>query len=337
MASKVWVCDDAGSTRYPVFTRGNVGEVFSVVASPLTWSAYGPHSWELGWRDAFYEMGVFTPDEFKPEGECEIVGCFGGYVYLNMSVTRVMAVRIPGLTIEAIDKSLFGDYPRRAAVPGGSARSECRANGGGQRLAHVVVQCRPKASDRSGPGPHRCADRAAAGFTRYVRRAVAGATSVTSERENRHVFKRHVLNTYGCNVLVSIIAQICQAAGAGELASQVTAAVGDVDSARQSFELWGLSRQVKSSPALAAAFDQGVDRLLERLRASGDPAARRLPRSNGMDSSTAGALSVRASGNSARRPTAPTPRSRCACSTALRRAPDSSAPSARAATLSARA
>ena len=55
-------------------------------------------------------MGVFTPEDFRPAGECEICGCFGGYVYINMSVTRVMAVRIPGLTVEGIDKSLFGDY-----------------------------------------------------------------------------------------------------------------------------------------------------------------------------------------------------------------------------------
>jgi pyruvate,water dikinase len=49
-----------------------------------------------------------------------------------------------------------------------------------------------------------------------------------------------------------------------------------VDSAVQSFELWELSRQVKSSPAVTAEFDQGVDGLLDRLRASGDPGAKRF-------------------------------------------------------------
>ena len=44
----------------------------------------------------------------------------------------------------------------------------------------------------------------------------------------------------------------------------------------QSFELWELSRHVQSSPVLAAAFDQGVDGLLDRLRASADPAAKRF-------------------------------------------------------------
>jgi pyruvate,water dikinase len=77
-------------------------------------------------------------------------------------------------------------------------------------------------------------------------------------------------------VLTSVIAQICQAAGASDLASKVTAAIGDVDSATHSFELWELSRQVKSSPVVSAAFDQGVEGLLDRLRASGDPAAKRF-------------------------------------------------------------
>ena len=111
MVDKVWVCDDEGSERFPVFTRGNVGETFVEAVSPLTWSAYGPHAWDAGWRDAFCGIGLFTPDEFKPPGQPEIVCCFGGYVYINMSVTRVLAVRIPGMTVEAIDRTLFGDYP----------------------------------------------------------------------------------------------------------------------------------------------------------------------------------------------------------------------------------
>jgi len=28
---------------------------------------------------------VFTPDEFKPPGMCEVIGCSGGCVYLNVS------------------------------------------------------------------------------------------------------------------------------------------------------------------------------------------------------------------------------------------------------------
>lgn len=272
MVSKIWVCDDEASERYQVFTRGNVGEVFSEVVSPLTWSAYGPYSWELGWRDALCEMGVFTPDEFKPEGQCEVVGCFGGYVYINMSVTRVLAVRVPGLTTEAIDKSFFGDYPD---VPPYRADPRDR---NAERSAQAGVWLMSLFS--ADPKPVTDQDRVRVDGLIAQRPDFATQSDLqlldrfrSLRAPNRQIFKRHLLNTYGCNVLTSVIAQICQAVGAGDHAAKITAAIGDVDSARQSFELWQLSRKVKSSPMLAANFGEGIDGLLDRLRASSDSAA----------------------------------------------------------------
>jgi pyruvate,water dikinase len=275
MAEKVWVCDDEPSARYPVWTRGNVGEVFIEAVSPLTWSTYGRRAWEPGWRDAFCEMGAFAPEDFRPAGECEICGCFGGYVYINMSVTRVWGIRIPGLTVEAVDKSLFGDYPD---VP--PYRPDPR-DANPARTAAVSTWLQSLFT--TDPKPVTDEDRTRldaviakrpqlaalpdAGLLEYFRSLTA---------EGRRQFKRHVLNTYGANVLTSVIAQTSQAVGASELAAKVAAAVGDVDSASQSFELWELSRQARSSPVVYTAFDQGVDGLLERLRASGDWQAKRF-------------------------------------------------------------
>lgn len=331
MANKVWICDDEGSARYPVFTRGNVGEVFVEAASPLTWSAYGPHAWELGWRDAFYEIGLFTPEEFKPAGQCEIVGCFGGYIYINMSVTRVLAVRIPGLTIEAIDRSLFGDYPD---VP--PYRPDPRDQNA-ERTAAVSVWLQSLFT--TNPKPVTDQERARidaliANRPDYARLADAGLLEHfrSLRAEERYAFKRHVLNTYGGNVLTSVIAQICHAAGAGDFAAKVTTAVGDIDSARQSFELWQLSRQIASAPALGSVFDQGVDGLLERLRALSDPAVRQFL--SGWDAfiNRWGFI-----GPSVWEFRSPTYRSNPEIALRMlertRRAPDSAAPSARAATL----
>ena len=275
MGNKIWVCDEEVSARFPVYTRGNVGEVYSDVTSPLTWSAYGPHVLEAGCRDAFYEMGVFTPDEFRPAPECDFLGCFGGYVYLNMSVSRVLAVRIPGMTTEAIDKSLFGDYPdvppywadprdqnaERSAAVSTWLMSLFTTD---PKLVTDQDRVRLDALIAKRPDFATLSDAQLLEYFRSLR------------AEGRRLLKRHVLNTYGANVLIGMIAQICQAVGAGELAARVTSAVGDVDSAVQSFELWELSRQVKSSPAVTAAFAQGVDGLLNRLRASGDPGAKRF-------------------------------------------------------------
>lgn len=272
MGDKVWICDDEGSERFPVFTRGNAGEVFVEAVSPLTWSAWGAPVLEAGWRDAFCAIGLFTADEFKPADRCEIVCCFGGYVYINMSVTRVLAVRIPGMTIEAIDRSLFGDYPD---VP--PYRADPR-DVNPERTAAVSVWLASLFT--TDPMPATDADRLRLDALLAQRPAFPGLADAallgyfrSLRSEGRRLFERHVLNTYGGNVLTSVVAQISQAVGAGDLAAKVTAALGDVDSASQSLDMWMLSREARSSPVVMAAFDTGVDGLLDRLRASADPQA----------------------------------------------------------------
>ncbi|MBV9254674.1 MAG: phosphoenolpyruvate-utilizing protein, partial [Actinobacteria bacterium] len=58
-----WVVDDEPSVKYPIYTRGNVGEVFPAVVTPLTWSALG-HQAELGWRDAYADFGAIRPEDY---------------------------------------------------------------------------------------------------------------------------------------------------------------------------------------------------------------------------------------------------------------------------------
>jgi rifampicin phosphotransferase len=273
MGNKVWVCDDEGSARFPVFTRANAGEVYVEVTSPLGWSTYGGKAMELGHRDALYEMGVFTPEEFKPAGECEAAGCFGGYIYLNASVTRVIGARIPGLSIEAIDAAWFGEYPDAPPYrPDPRDRNDERTSAVSVWLKSLFTADPKALTDRD----VLRVDAVAAKRPDFARMADASLLEYfrSLRGEVRHLVKRHMLNTYGCNVLTGTIAQISQTVGAGHLAAKVTAAVGDVDSASQSFDLWELSRRVRSSPVLAAAFDQGVSGLLDRLHASGDPAAK---------------------------------------------------------------
>lgn len=271
--AKLWVCDDEPSARFPVFTRGNIGEVFGDPVSPLTWTTFGIWALERGWREGYYEMGLFTPDEFKPLGEAEILACFGGYLYINMSVLRMLAVRIPGLSMEAIDRSAFGDYadvpPYR---PDPRDRNADRAAQMGAWVASLftVDPLAPTDADRVRLDAFLAA--------RPDFAALSDAQLLDHFRlhieELRIQWMRHVLNSSGANVLTGVIGQVCQGVGATSLAPKVTAALGDVDSAQQSFELWDLSRMVQASAVLTAAFDGGVDGLLDRLRAVNDPAAR---------------------------------------------------------------
>jgi pyruvate,water dikinase len=228
---------------------------------------------ELGQWDALYEMGAFTPEEFKPADQRKASGCFGGYVYLNASVARVVGVRIPGLSVEAIDAAFFGDYPD---VP--PYRPDPRDENA-ERTAAVGVWLKslfttdPKAViDQAA----LCVDAVAAKRPDFAKMSNASLLEYFRSLigEIRRLVKPHMINTYGCNVLMGTIAQISQAVGASHLAAKVTTAIGEVDSASQSLDLWEVSRQVSSSPVLSAAFDRGVDGLLDRLRASGDPAAK---------------------------------------------------------------
>jgi len=270
MTQKIWVCDDEPSERYPVWTRGNVGEVFVEAVSPLTWSLLGRHAFEPGWREGFYEMGVFGPEDFRPAGQPEVTCCFGGYVYINMSVTRVMAVRVPGLTVEAMDRSLFGEYegaPPYRPDPRDEAPARTAAVGAWLETLFTTD-----------PKPATDADRARldAVLARQPQLNILSDTQLLAYfrslvGEVRMGFKRHVLNTYGANVLSSVIAQTAAAVGMAERTSQITAAVGDVDSADQSYDLWHLSRTVRAIPAVSAAFDAGVDALIERMQAWHDP------------------------------------------------------------------
>jgi pyruvate,water dikinase len=273
MTDKIWVCDDEPSTRFPVYTRANVGEVWAQATTPLAWTTFGLLGWEAGFREALYEMGVFTPDEFRPVGQGDVIGCFGGYVYINVSVNRVIGVRIPGMTPEAIDASFFGessDAPPYRADP--RDENTERSSQVGAWLASL---------GDNDPKAETDADRLhleALLARRPDFSTLTGAQMLQHLRslidEARRLLKRHVLNLHGGNVLTGTIAQLSRTVDAGDLAVSITAGVGDVDSAGPSYDLWELSRHVKSSPSVTAEFDQGVDGLLDRLRASDTSEAR---------------------------------------------------------------
>src|SRR4051794_14554832 len=62
VAEKIWVVDNEPSQNYPIYTRGNVGEVFPEAVAPLTWTMFGIPGAETGWRDALERFGAFDQD-----------------------------------------------------------------------------------------------------------------------------------------------------------------------------------------------------------------------------------------------------------------------------------
>ena len=97
--------NQAPSPRFPVYTRGNAGEVYPEVVFPLSVTMFTKMGTEAG-REAALRSGLITSkevDELTAGG-----GIFGGYMYLNLSLARVIAVRTPGASVAEIDATYLG-------------------------------------------------------------------------------------------------------------------------------------------------------------------------------------------------------------------------------------
>ncbi len=267
-----WICDSEPSDRYPIWTRGNIGEVFPWPVTPLSWSTGVRQCAEPGWRDALERFGAFRHEEFSPTDN-EIVGCFGGYGYLNASVSRILGVRTPGLTWEQIDYSLWGEMPGvppYAAVDGD--QDPVRTDAVGATLQWIFGSSTlPELED----------DRLKTARLRAARpdfRPMKDQEIVDWYRghlpELRRLFASHLFMTYCSTVPLGVIQGVCTAIGEPNLAMVLIGGIGHVDSADPTYAFWEMGRQVRACAALTAAFDAGIEGLHERLLASTDGSVR---------------------------------------------------------------
>ncbi len=262
--SERWIVDDEPSTRYPIYTRGNVGEVFPDPVAPLSATlAITPYA-EPGWRDAFERSGVFRHDEFDPDRN-EIIGIFGGYCYLNVSITRIMGVRLPGLTPEMIDLALFGAQPGVPPYdPLPTDADDDRSMAAFEWMIWVMTTTEL---------PELLEDEARTKALRDHRpdvRALTDGQLVARTRELyaehfRHLFAQHIYVSNATQIPLGIIGQVCETLGDPSLAMRLIAGLGDVESAAPSWAMWDLGRRVAGSATLTAEFEAGVPGLLDRL------------------------------------------------------------------------
>jgi pyruvate,water dikinase len=262
MADKIWFVDDTPSKRFPLYTRGNIGEVFPVVVSPLTWTLYGGEA-EMGWRDAWKKFGVYLDRDLGTE-PMGILGCFGGYGYLNASYIRVFAVRTPGLTVELMDHQFFGE----SDAPPYVARTGDRSVTATLRVVRTALST---LGTKSLPDLEDDKRRVSAWL-----RALPAVGDASDEqlldalrsfkREFRHLFGRHILMTFQASLARGLVAQICeQKLGDPALTNVLLGGIGEVESAAPSFAMWELSRLDAGS----ADFDAGFARFLEEFGSRG--------------------------------------------------------------------
>lgn len=277
-AIETWVPDSTLSERFPIYTRANVGEVFPDPVTPLTFDI-GLWMSELGWRDALVRIGALDVNELPPD-EFSILGVVGGYCYLNASIVRLFGERAPGLSWRLIDTQLFGTQP---GIPAYEEQDG---------------DIRPDLSDRIGAtfdwalSVERLSDLTE--LTQDLRdtkrlrderpelRSLPDAALVERSRAlvelHRQLFAHHLFTTSMATVPVGIIQDACTAIGRPDLVLVLIAGLGEVDSAAPSMAMWELGRMVVAAPELTAAFDDGVDELLDRLDQSGSQAAQQFCR-----------------------------------------------------------
>ena len=114
------------SSRFPVYTRGNAGEVYPNVMPPLTYSLSAERSDE-GMQQVMRRAGSVPEADFAEPGVAYGLGIFGGYAYLNLSLTRVLTARFPGARPEDADVAYLG--PAEAPATAVSRRTSTGTGG----------------------------------------------------------------------------------------------------------------------------------------------------------------------------------------------------------------
>ncbi len=262
-----WIIEGKIDPRWPINTRGNIGEVFPEVITALTYElAVIPA--EAAWRSAYDELGILSKSDFASDDPV-IIGLYGGYSYLNLSYLRMMGVRAPGSSAEAIDVSFFGEGDPPTYVPRKGDKS--------LRSSIKILRTVLKAL-----GTKELPPVVADSFTRTAviearRPPLDAPDSVLLDYLSFYgdtfgpVFGNHMKSTAIAAIVSGVLADAAVAAGQPGLVTHLIGAAGDVRSAQYSHDLNDIAKLVKAEPVLMEAFDGGVDDLADRL--AGTPTA----------------------------------------------------------------
>ena len=256
MLGDKWITDRTPTERFPHYTRANAGEVLADPVTPLGWTFGWESGIVLGCRDGFVSYGVFDADEYGDPPET--FGLFGGYFYNCLTSARMMGVRMPGVTPEAIDDAYFDAHPD---VPPYVAEdwhesprhSEILTETGAYLLTaeshppteehkRISQEIRASRPDLSGMSNAELLERARSLQPHLIT-----------------MFEQHVWVSLGASNGPGILGALLGEVGRSDDVVKLLSGIGDVDSADIGRELWKLSRMIKNDSAITAAFDTGVD------------------------------------------------------------------------------
>jgi pyruvate,water dikinase len=254
------------STRFPVYTRGNAGEVYPEVVYPLTFSSASQRS-GAAMKRVMVQTGAFSAEELH-EDVALAMGVFHGYSYLNLSLGRVATDRLPGGNHEDTELQYMGhgEAPEHRAMKGDRNLAATMRFGryvwrtlGTTEVPELATN--DAAVDRWSatlPSTDTASDLELLG-------AIRGAEDFLLE-----LFLDHLAISTRTAVPFGLLDQLCrEVLGDEDLPMRLMGGVGDVSSAAPSGALWDLGRMVAAQPNLTEAFDAGHADVLQRL-GSGD-------------------------------------------------------------------
>ncbi len=260
------------SKRFPVYTRGNAGEVYPEVFYPLGYSLAGQQGLKA-FRRAIVRSGLMDAEEFVEEtGSSDdpvsiATGVFGGYAYLNLSLNRVIALRVPGGDLEDLDRGLLGNAD---IVPPHEVHPDDTNHKASARSLRFIWQT-INASDIS----HLDADKHEVELLIAERGDPARATdaslydTLTNFTDfGVRLFEAHLFTSMQASTAVTTLGRLCKdVLGDPDVAMQLLAGIGEVESAAPAAELFRLGKLAASNPVVNAEFEAGLDGLEQRLKA----------------------------------------------------------------------
>ena len=262
---KIWVADMEPSIRYPLYTRGNTGEVFPNVLSALGGTLMG-NDVGRAQMEVFQEIGFVRDRDL--EGIRLGTGVFGGYLYASGSLARIMGVRTPGMNANTSDEMVFGtieDLPPYR-----------RSKGDRNFLATLKITrflLRVLRDPDLAP-----LDAARADAVAWVASIPNLQTASDSDLLNLvHEYPSRLAESMKRLLHFSMIAggprallekMVVRQGLTPGLGNRLLSGIDDVDSARIAEHQWDLSRIVADDVELMEHFDDGIVGLRERLEGS---------------------------------------------------------------------
>ena len=265
-ADKAWFLDDEPSRRFPLYCRGNVGEIIPEVATPLTATITTP-AFRQVFGSIFAGTGVFSAEELADPAATG--GLFGGYLYFNVSMMRTFAARAPGMSPADIDKQMLGragDVPPYVPRPGDRAR---------RRLPLVIFGMTRTMATRKSPDLDATrADTQAWIASLPEHPDDAELVELVRTCSDRFASNLHDLldSSMGSGLPLSMLERIAGRAERDEPGVMVKAlsGLGTIETARPAAMLWQLGRRVAASSSLTDEFNAGVPGIVGRLRERGE-------------------------------------------------------------------